>query len=691
MKRRFILLTMLLSIGISYSQQLAFPGADGYGKYVTGGRGGNVYEVTNLNDDYNAGSLRYAINQSGARTIVFRVSGNIELKSDLNISNGDLTIAGQTAPGEGICIKNYPVEINANNVIIRYVRFRLNEDWGEDALGGNSSKNSASSGSLPRKNIIIDHCSVSYGCDETLSAYDIENLTIQWCIISESMNRDGHGYGGIFGGWGASLHHTLFAHHKNRSPRFCGARYQNNLEREVVDMRYNVIYNAGKSYGGEGGNYNLINNYYKKLSGEFCNPYKPDADQFVGMPYDSIKSHWYVDGNYVYGNTRINADNWNGGVKLNYPALNIKVETPFPSAYIGAEETATEAYYNVCYGAGVTLPKRDTVDKRVINSVIKNIGSVPLTLADIPGEPFPVLDSLPAPADSDHDGMPDEWENANNLDPNNADDRNTVATDGYTMLEKYMNSIEFTNKVEGINVIAMADSMIQISWAETFLGEDGYIIERAISGQAFSLLDTVSANTCIFIDSSANAINNYEYRIKAYNAYNESQYSEETLYSPVYYNLTISLSGQGTITPESGSYLSGTKVTLTANTDTGWEFVKWSGDASGTDNSIEITMDSDKDIIANFSELVSIKNNDLYSKYRIYPNPVTDKLEIELYNKFSQGAVIQLFDNTGRLILTKKVQESKHIIDIGNLYPGIYIIKISNINKETIIKRIAKQ
>ena len=249
-----------------FTQNLpAFPGADGYGKYVTGGRGGAVYEVTNLNDDGLPGSLRYAINQSGPRTVVFRVSGTIALKSTLKISNGDLTIAGQTAPGDGICIRNFKVGISASNVIIRYIRFRLGGKWGEDAFGGFSPKKSAGSGTtLPIKNIMIDHCSVSYGTDETLSIYDIENLTVQWCIISESLNRDGHGFGGIMGGWGASLHHTLFAHHKNRSPRFCGARYQFNLQRELVDMRYNVIYNAAHSYGGEGGNYNVVNNYYNR-------------------------------------------------------------------------------------------------------------------------------------------------------------------------------------------------------------------------------------------------------------------------------------------------------------------------------------------------------------------------------------------------------------------------------------------
>ena len=441
------------------TQQLAFPGADGYAKYVTGGRGGEVYEVTNLSDDGLPGSLRYAINQSGPRTIVFRVSGTIELNSGLRITNGDLTIAGQTAPGDGICIRNHNVRIDASNVIIRYLRFRLGDWWdsdgdGTDALSGMSPKNSAGDGTLPLKNIMIDHCSVSYGTDETLSVYDIENLTVQWCIISESLNKEGHGYGGIIGGWGASFHHNLFAHHKSRAPRFCGARYQFNLEREMVDMRYNVIYNAGKTYGGEGGNHNVVNNYYKRASSSFCNPSQPNPSEtdreFEGLVYDSIKSYWYIEGNYIYGNPTVTADNWDGGVKLNYPPLNIRLYSPLDSAYLGEYETAEEAFVKVCNGAGALLPKRDTVDRRVVADVINGTGSVPLTLADIPGEAFPVLNSLPPPEDQDHDGMPDDWETEHGLSNNDPSDRNIVASNGYTMLENYLNGIDTSSVVSNV-------------------------------------------------------------------------------------------------------------------------------------------------------------------------------------------------------------------------------------------------
>ena len=528
-KSRFIFYLLLLTISTFSvnAQQLAFPGADGYGKYVTGGRGGSVYEVTNLKDDGLPGSLRYAINQSGTRTIVFRVSGTIELNSSINITKGDLTIAGQTAPGDGICVKNYKFNISASNVIIRYMRFRLGDSkvWGEDAFGGYSPKNSAkSSNTLPVKNIIIDHCSVSYGSDETLSIYDIENLTVQWCIISESLNKEGHGFGGIMGGWGASLHHTLFAHHKSRSPRFCGARYQFNLKRELVDMRNNVIYNAGHSYGGEGGRHNVVNNYYKRGESDFCNPTQPNPSEtdkeFVGCVYDSIKSYWYVDGNYISGNTTQTANNWSGGgVKLNYPQLNLKEQNPFPSAYDGPIETAEEAFINVCLNAGATLPKRDAVDTRVVNDVINNTGKLPLTIADIPGDAFPVLNSLPAPDDSDHDGMPDDWETKNGLNKNNPEDRNAIGTDGYTNLENYLNSLVqvFIYPPTNLNIKLTGITSVELNWTDNSTNETGFRIERA-EGETENYIEVaeVQSNVTTFVDSALNELTKYSYRLIAF-------------------------------------------------------------------------------------------------------------------------------------------------------------------------------
>jgi len=449
MKRSLIISAFLICTASSLVAQLpAFPGAEGYGRYVTGGRGGDVWYVTNLDDSVTKppeGSLRWALNKKGPKTIVFAVSGTIDLRRRLNISEGNVTIAGQTAPGDGICIRGETVSVEADNVIIRYIRFRCG-----NATPGEEPKDALSC--IRKKNIIVDHCSMSWSVDEAGSFYDNENFTLQWCIISESLYDAGHpkgehGYGGIWGGKGASFHHNLLASHTSRLPRFCGARYHpSTRETELVDFRNNVIFNWGfnSSYGGEMGHQNMINNYYKAGPAT-----RKQVRYRIVEPWDTT-GRWYVSGNKVNGSREISSDNWAGGVQGDYAGhAAIRAETPFPAAAVKTT-SAKQAYRAVLKNAGAILPRPDSIDLRIIRETITgecaygdSYGSgtgIIDTQHSVGG--WPLLKTYDVQPDSDSDGMPDKWELKHGLNPSDPEDRNTVAKSGYTMLEEYLNGIK---------------------------------------------------------------------------------------------------------------------------------------------------------------------------------------------------------------------------------------------------------
>jgi pectin methylesterase-like acyl-CoA thioesterase len=470
-----ILILLLFTASLSSAQQLAFPGAEGAGRFTSGGRGTaarptTVFEVTNLNDDNNPGSLRHALEASATtypyKTIVFRVAGTIHLNAKLNIRS-NTTIAGQTAPGGGICIADHPVVISGDNVIVRYIRIRMgdkNQNKGPvDGSGGDDAF-----GNLGGKNLIIDHCSVSWSSDEAMTIYRGDSVTIQWCMVTEPLNYsyhfetgdadfEQHGYGGIWGGKHASFHHNLIAHFKGRGPRFAGNSTYPAGTVERADFRNNVIYNWGSygTNGGEGGNYNLINNYYKygpststgntsgiPIRNMIMNPSKSDE-----LPYPKI----YLDGNYSDASATVTASNWKGmamaGGSLADTALS-KVEQPFTVEPV-TTHSASEAYNLVLQKAGAVLPVRDTMDERIINDVKNRAGRI----IDVQGgfahgtpyaqtvNAWPALAAGTIPADDDHDGMPNSWETANGLNPNDASDRAVVAGNGYTNLENYLNGI----------------------------------------------------------------------------------------------------------------------------------------------------------------------------------------------------------------------------------------------------------
>jgi pectin methylesterase-like acyl-CoA thioesterase len=464
------------------AQQPAFPGAEGAGMHTSGGRGTStvattVFEVTNLNDDNLPGSLRYALGTTATyRTVVFRVSGTIHLNSKLNI-RANTTIAGQTAPGDGICLADFPVVISGDNVIVRYMRFRMGDKNQKKVDGaGNPVDGSGGDdafGALGPNNLIIDHCSVSWSSDEAMTIYRGDNLTIQWCFISEPLNYsyhfetgdadyEMHGYNGIQGGKNASIHHNLYADARNRNPRFSGiSTYTpSSIGVENVDFYNNVIYNWGINtvYGGEGGNYNVMNNYYKYgpntgtgVRYRICNP------SFSGtMPNPTIPwGKWYVNGNFVDGSTQNTNNNWSG-VEMGTTAadtVQAKVNTAFNLGFTKNAQSALDAFDTVLLSAGATLPRRDTLDQRIVNDVrnrtgrhIDVQGGYPHgTAYSLTVNAWPTLHSTTAPTDTDHDGMPDSWETSHGLNLNDAADRNVYDGNGYTVLENYLNGITASN------------------------------------------------------------------------------------------------------------------------------------------------------------------------------------------------------------------------------------------------------
>ncbi|MBZ4188993.1 pectate lyase family protein [Niabella beijingensis] len=440
---------------------LAFPGAEGFGKHTTGGRGGSVYIVSNL-EDAGAGSLRKAVSTAEPRIIVFSVAGTIHLKSRLSIK-GDKTIAGQTAPGGGICLADQPVVLSGDNIIVRFLRFRMGDRYQNGGMKDGAGANDAFGGA-GRKNIIIDHCSMSWSTDEVCSVYRGDSTTLQWNILSEPLNYsyhfekgdtdfEHHGYGGIWGGAHFTAHHNLFAHCNSRNPRFNGARL--GAGSELADFCNNVIYNWGGNsiYGGEGGSYNIVNNYFKygpsTRSAVKYRIVNPNKEEQRNTPF----GHYYVDGNFVDGASEITDDNYKGihmgnnGTEADKKAA--VRSRPFEVMTFSLQ-SAAEAYTAVLKNAGAILPERDTLDQRIVNDVQHRTGSLIDVQGGYPhGTPYeqtitawPVLrQEQPAP-DADQDGIPDTWETANGLNPGNNQDAAIRTIDkNYSNIEVYINSL----------------------------------------------------------------------------------------------------------------------------------------------------------------------------------------------------------------------------------------------------------
>ena len=467
----------------------AFPGAEGGGMYATGGRGGKIYHVTSLEDTNTQGTLRYGI-ENGERplTIVFDVAGTIALQKQLQIKKGDLTIAGQTAPGDGICLKNYTFRIHASNVIVRFIRCRMGDEkkTEDDAMQimdkyGDSFEK-----------IIIDHCSVSWCTDECASFYGMKDFTFQWNIVSESLrnsvhDKGPHGYGGIWGGTNATYHHNLLAHHDSRNPRIDHDYVSH--QKGPVSIFNNVVYNwkGNTCYGGESSanngtdyrKYNFFNNYYKP------GPVTPSNHIWFLQPTTScsncggtiLPGHFYMDGNVMHGQDALTANNWKAGTSS---PVSVYISAANAEKIKETSRYATETYQSVHSGAACLDPvlnysgasfSRDGIDNRIaketregtftyegsnLNPKDKNGKSVERsykglidTQTDVQDatwkDGWPVYaasaDQIARIKDSDSDGMPDWFEEQFGLNKTDKNDAGSVTLDKYnryTNLEMYL-------------------------------------------------------------------------------------------------------------------------------------------------------------------------------------------------------------------------------------------------------------
>lgn len=434
MKRFLFVVTLFVIVGFTdisalQAQQLAFPTAEGFGKYTAGGRGGRVLIVTNLNDR-GPGSLREAVESRGPRIVVFAVDGDIHLETPLRIVNDSITIAGQSAPGEGICLTDCALVVDASNVIVRYLRVRVGDKYATDTDG-------VGGGRYGQKNVILDHLSVSWSIDECLSIYKTEYLTVQWCLVANSLTRSkhtkgSHGFGGIWGGNKATFHHNLLANHSSRNPRFSSVEGT-----KSVDHRNNVIYNWGfkSAYGGgRYGEINMVNNYYKP------GPGTENRSNLLDVSEDGT-SRYYLSGNYVEGCETVSVQN-RLGVGGPNPAEAV-VDKPFPYEPI-AEDSPYRAYERVLVGVGCSHA-RDAYDRHILEQVADgtarwgNNGFI-----DTPDQVggLPVLKRGIAQPDRDSDGMPDAWEIARGLNPDDPADSSGYQLDSnYTNIEIYLNSL----------------------------------------------------------------------------------------------------------------------------------------------------------------------------------------------------------------------------------------------------------
>lgn len=505
---------MILSMEAQSPEDIpAFPHAEGFGAYSMGGRGGKVIFVDNLNDD-GAGSFRAAVMDPEPRIVIFRVSGTIDLKSRLYITSPYLTIAGQTAPGDGICLKRYPLQIReTHDVIIRGIRVRP----------GNLSGDNVDAIELRRcQKVIIDHCSASWSLDEILNTtHNNEYITVQWCIFSEALNIADHGFGATIGGERNSYHHNLFVHNAGRVPSIGGDEDE---VTEWVDFRNNLVYNWDhRSCDGKPRTINFAGNFYRPgpATNSSVRRRLVRIDNAEKYGYSAL---WYIEGNTIDLYPVLSADNWFGAVDYEEGSSMEKNRAYFPFENFNYRtRDPRQAKDEILEHAGVTVPRRDAVDLRIIEETRNwepTFGDGIIDSVEQTGG-WPELLTYDVPADTDNDGMPDEWEIQEGLTINDPSDRYGIKEgEVYDNLERYLNELASDKPylLPPVNLEASLqnEGEVALKWKDISVGELGFVIQRTNTDNSFISIDTVEANVTEFIDYPTGPDRTLVYRVFAF-------------------------------------------------------------------------------------------------------------------------------------------------------------------------------
>lgn len=640
----------LFNISLTMAQQLAFPTAEGFGRYASGGRGGSVYHVTNLNDA-GTGSLRDAVSQSN-RTVVFDVGGVINIASRIVVSSG-VTIAGQTAPGGGITIYGDGVACNAGNNIIRYIRIRMGKNGtsGKDAL-------SIASG----QNFIFDHVSVSWGRDGTLdvNGTGIDNLTFQDCIISQGINNSNHSTGGLLQSGKWSMIRSLYIDNKTRNPKARGTHeFINSVLYNWAEHGYIMGDTEGLS------ECNLIGNYFI---------YGPSSGSNSHITNTTPTFNVYASDNWVDSDKDGVLD---GSLLTDYKTATVQ-SSPYSYPGVSNVLSAQAALSHIIAHVGASIT-RDAVDNLLISQLQSygTLGQIINTEDDngIAGNVGTVANGTPA-TDSDLDGMPNAWETANGLNPNNAADRNNIGTGGYTMLEIYINSLvgsgggsgsgninpyttvqaENYSAMSGVQTETCSEGGLNVGYIENgdWIRFDGVDFGTGATGVSVRVASNATGGTIKFRLDAAGGT-----QIGAINVTSSGGWQ-------TWQTMTTSVTGATGVHSLYLSFSGGTGYLLNLN-----HFVFTGGSASLAVND-------------------SLSKSSNESSIQVYPNPVVTVLNVNVSRIRDKNAAILIYDNAGRQVLTSGLTGKKTAVNVAGLATGLYILKLSN-GREIITKKFLKR